>query len=72
MDHEGRLNMLESQIMEINRNLLVASNRHNELALQVTTIETRIDTAVSITKWVVTLVGIDLLINILKITNVIN
>ena len=71
MDHEGRLNMLESQIMEINRNLLVASNRHNELALQVTTIETRIDTAVSITKWVVTLVGIDLLINILKITNVI-
>ena len=71
MDHEGRLNVLEGQIMEINRNLLVAFNRHNELALQVTTIETRIDTAVSITKWVVTLVGIDLLINILKITNVI-
>jgi len=71
VDHSGRLGVLEGQIVEVNRNLLVAFNKNAELALQVTEIETRINTTVSLSKWVFAVVGADLLISVLKLVNVI-
>ena len=73
MDNEGRINVLEGQIVEINKNLMISFDRHAELSLEVTALKTRIDTTVSILKWFVSpVILLNLLLSVLRGSGVIN